>query len=192
MARVVTIVEGYGEVASVPILIRRIAERIDPECYVDLPRPIRVKRQLIVKEGEFERAIELAARQSGTDGRILVLLDADNDCPANLAATLIQRATAARSDRPIRVVLAKVEYEAWFLAAAASIAGHRDLDPATVAPPDPEAVGDAKGWLSARMPHGRGYRETLDQPAFTKIFDVDAARSAPSFKKLWRDVASLL
>ena len=35
------------------------------------------------------------------------------------------------------------------------------------------------------MPAGQGYRETLHQPALTAIFDLDAAREAPSFDKLW-------
>jgi hypothetical protein len=38
----------------------------------------------------------------------------------------------------------------------------------------------------------RVYRETLDQPAFTAALDLTAARSAPSFDKLSRDVMSLL
>ncbi len=88
--------------------------------------------------------------------------------------------------------MAKVEYEAWFLAAADSLAGHRGIDPATTAPDSPEAIVDAKGWLSNRMPAGRSYRETLDQPALTSVFSLTAAQSAPSFDKLWRDVTSLL
>ncbi len=42
------------------------------------------------------------------------------------------------------------------------------------------------------MPTGQRYRQTLHQPAFTAIFDLNAARSAPSFDKLWRDVTALL
>jgi hypothetical protein len=191
VTKIVTIVEGHGEVMAVPILIRRIAESIVPNTPVEV-RPIRVKRQLLMKDGEFEKAIEFAARQAGTDGKILVLLDADTDCPASLSAELLSRGRATRADRTIRVVLAKMEYEAWFLAAANSIAGHRGLDPAATPPTIPEGIGDAKGWLSARMPSGRAYRETLDQPAFTSLFDLTAARKAPSFDKMWRDVASLL
>lgn len=90
------------------------------------------------------------------------------------------------------MVLATREYEAWFLAAASSIAGRRDIDPTVSAPAHPEDVVDPKGWLSDRMPRGRSYRETLDQPALTAEFDLSAARSAPSFDKMWRDLASLL
>jgi hypothetical protein len=192
VTKIVSIVEGHGEVAALPILIRRIAEQVQHRDPLDLPRPIRIKRQRLLKEGEFERAIELAARQSGTEGRILVLLDADADCPAELAARLRERAAIVRADRFIRVVFAKIEYEAWLMAAGDSLAGHRELDATVTAPSSPESLGDPKGWLSARMPAGRTYRETLDQPALTSVFDLVAARTAPSFDKMWRDVISLL
>ena len=42
------------------------------------------------------------------------------------------------------------------------------------------------------MPRSRTYSPKLDQPELTKIFDLDSARKAPSFDKLWRDVDSLL
>ena len=142
--------------------------------------------------GELERAVELAALRAGPHGGILILLDEDDDCPAELAPVLLRRAAETRPDRPVRVVLATAEYEAWFLAAAASIAGQRGVDDSTSPPPNPESIRDAKGWLSARMPRGHRYRPTLHQAAFSAIFDLDCARAAPSFDKMWRDVNSLL
>lgn len=186
------IVEGHGEVEAVPILLRRIAAQIDPGEHLEVPRPIRTKRQRLVKPGELEKSVELAGRQTGPDDGILVLLDADSDCPRDLGPSLLNRAVATRRDRAISVVLAKAEYEAWFLAAAQSLAGRRGLDPAIVSPPDPEAIGDAKGWLRNRMPARKPYSETLDQPALTTVFDLNAARTAPSFEKLWREVRFLL
>ena len=191
MNRIATIVEGHGEVEAVPILLRRIAERVAPGIALDVPRPIRVKRHQILKAEEMERAIALAAGRAGSHGGILVLLDADDDCPAELASGLLRFAEHSRPDCSIRVVLAKAEYESWFLAAA-SLAGHRGIDEAASPPPDSEAIRDAKGWLSARMPPGRSYRETLHQAALTARFDLDSARAAPSFDKMWRDLASLL
>ena len=190
---VLAIVEGHGEVSALPVLIRRIAGEVSPDLVVETPRPIRLPRNRIVKEGELERAVALASRKAGSDGCILVLLDADRDCPAELALQLLARAVAVCPDRDIRAVLANTEYEAWFLAAAHSLAGQRGLDE-TLAPPDnPEAVQDAKGWLSARMPLGRGYRARLDQAALTATFDMATARLlSPSFDKLWRDVGSFL
>ena len=193
MRRIATIVEGHGEVEAVPILLRRIAERLSPDFAVDAPRPIRTGRRKLRKEGELERVVRLAARLAGTDGCILILLDADDDCPAELGSELLRRARGEQADCDIRVVLAKVEYEAWFLAALDSIAGKRGIAESAAQPPEPESIRDAKGWLSARMPSGQSYSPTLDQPALTAIFDLDsAARMAPSFDKLWRDVGSLL
>lgn len=192
MRRIATIVEGHGEVEALPILLRRIAQHLAPGTGLDLPRPIRIPRNRVVREGELERAVALAARRAGADGRILLLLDANGDCPARLAPRLLDRAVAARSDRRIRVVLAKMEYEAWFLAAAASLAGRAGLGEDAGPPKDPEAVRGAKAWLSARMPPGRPYRETIHQASFSTAMDLDRARSAPSFDKLVRDVRFLL
>ena len=193
MPTIITIVEGSGEVQAVPILIRRIAEVATPGLFPDVPKPIRVRRDRILKPGEIERYVELAANQAGPDGRILILLDADDDCPRELASGLLRRAAAVRSDRRVQVVLAKMEYEAWFLAAADSLAGSRGFGEDITAPGNPESIRNAKGWLTERMPPGRSYKELRDQPALTARFDLgQARRSAPSFDKLWRDVSSLL
>ena len=178
---------------AVPILIHRIAAAVVPGFALpQVPKPIRVNRDRLLKEHVLERYVDLAARQSGPDGGILIMLDADDDCPRDLAPEILRRAAAARNDRRIRVVLAHREYEAWFLAAADSLAGHRDLSSGTTAPADPESVRNAKGWLADRMPSGRAYQATRDQPAFSKMFDLDQARrGAPSFDKMWRTVADL-
>ena len=105
---------------------------------------------------------------------------------------MLDRAKAARQDRIIRVVLAKREYEAWFLAAAHSVAGRRMIAKHVEPPSEPECVRGAKEWLSGHMPRGHAYSPTSGQPALTAIFDMQAARAAPSFDKLWRDATALL
>ncbi len=193
MPTIAIIVEGHGEVEAVPILIRRIAEVEALGVFPDVRRPIPVGRDKFLKPNETNRYVEIAARQSGPDGRILILLDADDDCPRDLAPRILHRAIEARSDRRIQVVLAQREYEAWFLAAADSLAGKRGLRDDITAPGGPESVRGAKEWLTRQMPRGRSYRETLDQPALTKEFDLERARrSAASFRKMWRAVTDLL
>ena len=192
MLEIVSIVEGQGEVGSIPILLRRIAADVAPGLLLRIPQPIRVPRQRIVKSGELERIVQIAAKTYGTAARILILLDADDDCPATLAPELLQRATAARPDRIVRVVLANSEYETWFLAASRSIAGRYFLSADMVPPNDLESIRDAKRWLSKRMPSGRSYKSPRDQPRLTRSFDLQAARSARSFDKFWRDVSELL
>ena len=187
------IVEGHGESEAVPILIRHIVTALNPTLLLHVPpMPIRVSRSKIVKAQELETAIDAAARKNKGPGAILLLLDADEDCPAILAPQLLQRARAARSDMPIAVVLAQKEYEAWFLAAAHSLRGRQGLSATLEPPPDPEAVQGAKEWLSKRMEGSRIYKETVDQPALTRAFDLNAARQCASFRKLCRDIERLV
>lgn len=192
MREIISIVEGKGEVGSIPILLRRIAADVAPGLLLQIPRPVRVPRQRVVKSGELERIVQIAAKTYGSDARILILLDADDDCPATLGPELLKRATAARPDRIVRVVLANSEYETWFLAAAESIAGQCLLGTELVQPNDPESIRDAKRWLSKTMPSNRSYKPPRDQPLLTRKFDLQAARNAPSFDKFWRDVSELL
>ena len=59
-------------------------------------------------------------------------------------------------------------------------------------PEEPEAIRDAKGWLSNRMENGRNYHEKRDQPALADSFDLEQARRAGSFDKCYRDIVRLL
>ena len=189
--RLAAIVEGHGEMEAVPILIRRIAAELDPGLVLRM-EIFRVPVSLLLKTGELERCVKIAARKLEGKGAILVLLDCDDGCPAKDGPPLLARAREARPDLPIAVVLAKKEYEAWFIAAAESLRGHRGLPDDLVSDPQPEEIRGAKGWLSEHMPKGRPYVETLDQPALTALFDIHTARQADSFAKFYRDVMALL
>ena len=186
------IVEGHGEVQALPVLIRRIATELYPELDVDILRPIRVHRNKVVQSDELEREVKLAARKIGGQGGIFIILDSDEKCPAELGPELLHRASQVHSNLPIAVVLAKREFEAWFLAAAESLRGQRELKNDIYPPSDPEAIRDAKGWLSERMKNSRTYRETRDQAALTALFNLEQARQADSFDKCYRDIVRLL
>ena len=186
------IVEGESEVKTVPLLIRRIAANLYPELPIVVPPPIRRPRNKVVKENELERAVEFVAQQIGGQGAIFIIFDSDDDCPAELGPALLRRASQARSDLPIAVVLAKHEFEAWFLAAAESLRGQRGLKNDLHSPDNPEAIRGAKEWLSQRMEDSRTYRETQDQPALAALFDIEQARNADSFDKCYRDIVRLL
>ncbi|ADO75733.1 DUF4276 family protein [Stigmatella aurantiaca] len=183
------IVEGHGEVQAAPLLVRRLLREWAPALQPTLLPPHRVARGQPVKEEEFRRAIEFMARKVGEGGRILVLLDADDDLPCQLGPRLLECAKRHRPDRTISIVIAAREYEAWFLASAESLQGYRGLPAELSAPPAPETVRNAKGWLDKHMPDG--YQETIDQPAFTNRFDMTAARRMDSFDKFVREVGHL-
>lgn len=189
--RVAAVVEGHGEVDSARILLRRCALQWNPAIGFDAPRSVRIPRGTLLKDGELERGVQLAS-YNAEGGGVIVLIDADDDCPATLGPRLLAR--ARRVNQHSSVVLAKSEFEAWFLAAAGSLAGQRGLRPDLIPPPAPEDIRDAKGWLtrSMRNPHGR-YSETLDQPALTALFDLQAASDhCSSFNKFSRDINGLL
>ena len=190
--RVACMVEGHGDREAVPILIRRIAQSIDPTSDIKVERPIRIPKSKLLRPGELERAAELAFRVCSPRGVVLVLIDSDQDCPAELAPRIIERATAARSDLTLSVVLPKSEFEAWFVTAIDSLSGYRGLRENLQPPADPEGIRGPKEWLTQHMVSDRGYRETLDQSAFSARFDLRKARECPSFDKCWREVDDLV
>jgi hypothetical protein len=185
MSRVVAIVEGAGEVAALPVLLRRLTDWKMPGTYVDVATPIRVRRdRFLNREEEFARHMLLAAAKCGDDGWILVVLDADDDCPAELALSILNRAQQCVSHRRVSVVLATREYEAWFIAAARSLEGYRGFHLQPDDTPEAETPRDAKGWVARRIT-GKSYRETTDQPAFTRHLDLQQAfDGSRSFRKL--------
>jgi hypothetical protein len=192
-AMIATVVEGQGEVAAVPVLLRRIVTEIAPEVSLELPRPYRVGRGSLVAPLGLERVIAAVAEHGDQAPSVLVLLDADDDCPAEVGPQLLARVHAARPDRSGSVVLANRECEAWFLAAAPSLRGRRGLASNLVAPAHAEHPRDCKGWLSEHRTDKRLYKSTTDQAALTAVFDMQMARkNSPSFDKLWRDVERLL
>jgi hypothetical protein len=191
MIDIACIVEGHGDVSALPILIRRIAQSFDTNLGVNIPEPIRVPRHTLTRPGELERHVILAATKVGERGGLIVLIDSDDDCPATTGPDLLARVRATCAHLPSAVVLAKREFEAWFLAGAESLRGKRALPNDLLPPPDPEAVRGAKEWLRNRMPPGRKYRETVDQPALSAVVDLNLAARSPSFAKLQRDVVRI-
>ena len=190
--KLIAIVEGHGDVEAVRVLLRRVLQEKWQRYDVVIERSMRVPKGKLLKPGELERAVRFSGkrRTSATDG-IVVLVDADDDCPAELAPAMATRAAESRPDRRISVVIAKSEFESWFVAAADSLAGFRGLADSLVAPANAERIRDAKGWLSSNMPTGLTYRETIDQAAFASRIDLEQAQQCPSFDKFAREIRTL-
>jgi hypothetical protein len=188
MIPIVSIVEGHGEVAALPVLLRRLADEQDPAVLINPLPPIRVRRdKFLNKDEEFGRQLLLAAAKSGDDGWILIVLDADDDCPANLAQEIYERARRHIPHRRLSVVLANREFEAWFIAAAHSLQGVRGFSVAASEQIEAEIPRNAKGWMRERM-QGGTYSEILDQPAFAARIDLQQAfENSRSFRKLCKE-----
>jgi hypothetical protein len=188
---IASIVEGDGEVPALPKLLHRIAaEQGVPNPLT--PTPMRIPRGKITIAGGIERAVSAAALRVKGNGGVLVLIDADDDCPASYAPTLLARAQGARPDKRLSVVLANREFEAWFLAAAPSLAGQHGFPSNFSRPTDSEGRRDCKGLLTRARPKGHPYKETVDQVALASTFDLKMAREhSDSFDKFYRDVTWL-
>ncbi len=186
MISVAAIVEGDGEVAALPVLLRRLGEWRTPQVPSQVLPPIRVqKNRFLNRPEEFRRHLLLAAAKCGPSGWILILLDADDDCPVTKGREIMELARVEVPHRPVAVVLANREYEAWFIASAQSLSGHRSfmsrVGDQTI---DSDMPRDAKGWMRERMSNA-AYRETTDQPAFSARMNLSAAfEKSMSFRKL--------
>lgn len=193
--RVVPIVEGHGEDRSIRILLQRIWTELLDGDYIEVVTPIRGKRLKLIKAKELERALNAALvklRGSGFEGpaMVLVLLDADSDLPCVLGPELLSLAKGIRADADVSCVIANIEYETWFVAAAESLSGFLELSGAT-ASEDPERSRQGKGWIQRRF-RGIKYSETVDQPTMTKTMDLALCRRrSPSFDKLCRELARI-
>lgn len=184
------IVEGHGEIEAVPLLIRRIFAEASRQEVPRINPPIRVKSGSFLNNSDyFSRYVNMAAAKAAqAGGEILILLDCDDDCPATLGPLLLSKALSVRNDVPTTVVLAHREYETWFLAAAKSLGGCSGL-PVDLTPPSAsEAIRGAKEWLGNRM--GQSYDPIIHQVSFTSRFDLEQAKTVPSFARFVSKILS--
>lgn len=190
--RIVPIVEGHGENNAIRILLQRIWQELLGGDYVDIVKPIRGSKGRLVQRSELSRAVDLAVlklREGESDdrGMVLILVDADDDLPCELGPGLLEQAREQRSDMDISCVVANVEYETWFVAAASSLGEYLEL-PAEAVPAHPEDQRAGKAWIQRHF-RGVKYSETVDQPAMTSRMDLALCRErSPSFDKLCREL----
>ena len=137
--------------------------------------------------------LAFAAARAGSVGCILVLLDADDDCGAELVARYQADVKRLAGATDCGLVFAKSEFESWFIARVESLHGFHRIPDDLSAPVNPEDIRNAKGWLRGNM-EGQGvYSKTVDQPAFAAKFDWRLARTrSASMDKLCRELARLL
>jgi hypothetical protein len=193
LVTIATVVEGDGEVAAVPKVLHRIAHELEV-WELRTPKPHHVPRSNLLLPGGIENAVQQEALQVKGTGGVLVLLDADKDCPAEYGPWLLGRARKARPNMPVAVVLPTPEFEAWYRAAADSLAGQLGFADNMTCPQDPEGPPrDAKGWLSSHRSKNDPYSPVPDQAKLASVFDLAMARAnSHSFDKFYREVEWLL
>lgn len=191
MKRLVCIVEGKGEVRAVPTLCARILKEIGASSWTVDSDPIRRPRGTLVDEGipthkrpcharELGRALEMALARD-PDG-LIVLCDADRDCPAVWGPSAIGT-IRARTAVPATAVMCVLEYEAWLLRT------YSDEEHRAAKVRDPERTRGAKEELRKLVPD---YMPTTHQLELTRRIDVTALRTrSRSFDKLVRGIETI-
>jgi hypothetical protein len=195
MASIYAIVEGHGEVKSVPVLLRRIAAEIAPTTPLNCLVPHLLSRTKFKDRDAVSRALTIGIarlRPLKSPTAILFLMDADGDCPKEMREDFLS--THQTQLKAIRhsVIFAVREFEAWFLAANLTQAHHRDLKADCLVIEKPEEVTDAKGLFKKSFISNGVYASSVDQVRFASIMDIKTARRAASFDKLWRDLEEIL
>lgn len=80
--------------------------------------------------------------------------------------------------KPVAVVVARWEFEAWFLTSLETVGMAVGIPEGTAYEGnDVESEHSAKGWIEQRLPPGRKYSETRDQVRMTHYLDLALAES---------------
>lgn len=191
------IVEGHGDRGAIRILLQRVWTEVLGGEYAEILQPIRHPRTKLVQQDGLTRAVQLAAlklqhHRAPTNRLILILIDSNHDCPAQEGPRLERLGVSVRSDMDVACVIAKMEYETWFVAAADSLSEFLHIDPPGEIPDDPEGARCGKRWIQQRFKMGK-YSETVDQPRMTARMNLLTCRDrSPSFAALCRKVGRRL
>lgn len=191
--RVFCVVEGHGDVAAYPILIRRIAGELYGEYDVEVERPFRLpKDKMLAAEEilpvlEFGEARLLERCREGDKKLLLITRDADDECPVTIASSIWAVASQLATADHCRVVVANEEFESWFLAGVRALDGHRDCRNPLPEYADADAIRSPKGAFERSiLKPARSYSETVDQPKFAALISLEeeAQQRSRSLRRL--------
>lgn len=195
--KIVPIVEGDGEVTAVPVLLHRLL-RDSNELGLQIAAPKNAHGSgNLTKDGGVERFVRYAWIEPGC-AAVIIIIDGDAaDCAMTLGKSLAERIRKLRGPKPVAVVVANREYEAWFLASLPSMAGKQIAEALTL--PEhlllnvhPEKMRNVKGWITRQLPSGKSYKETEHQASMTRLIDLGLARaSSRSFRRIYNAIAQL-
>lgn len=172
----VLILEGEGDKASVPELIRSVSQ------YSILPCSNPIIKQSISKlnkPGELEKFVMYAASRPEGDS-VLIILDTDEKCAVDVVSSWRTRISSLHLEKKVGICFFVKEFEALFLSCLNRIIERYpnygwkpeiwDLNA------NPETPRGAKEILSNAMARGRSYKETVDQVKFVGAVDFLVAR----------------
>jgi hypothetical protein len=195
MKQLVTLVEGPGDIAAVPLLLKKLFPLLGMVDWNIAP-PIKVGQLsslLRASTWDSQMGRLRVQAQYGKCHGVLVLLDLDDAtaCPVTEAQNLAARLAAESLPIPVAVVFARREYEEWLVASLPSIAPNTNLLPNNLRRDyAPEGKRGVKEWLAKHLLN-RNYRETIHQAELTRHLDPTLAAECRSFRRLQSALAEL-
>lgn len=187
------IVEGHGDEGAVRALIQRFAHEVHAHFDFHVADPFRLQRTKFAKDVEVESAIRFGAIKLKPFARrhVLLVMDADDDCPATQHARVMRLAREASPEVDVRFVMPVREYEAWFIGCLDRSKPHADIRDDLPSPVDRSTIRDAKGWFRANiLVPGRPYSPSVDQAKFTYLIDL-ASPNDRALAKLRKEMAAI-
>lgn len=215
--RLILFVEGEGDTAGVPALVKKLLSEGNAWGFLTLDEHVfkvgGIQNLTGRKAENWTNKLRAAVKRSNV-GAILLVLDGDrqhvlNDqtrakdpfCAADVARRLAQRArdTGAGSTFSVACVFARQEFESWLLAGIGSLRGKSlpDGRPGiradAVLPAGDTDTGprNAKDWLAKHMPHS--YKASTDQGLLATMVTLQSIRQTRprSFERLEHAVEEL-
>ena len=192
---IVAIVEGHGESKAVPGLLRRLLHYRFHRYDIH-----RLKARRANGKPDLLKKLEAYLEEASGQGcaAILVLLDADGECPREESAKLVERASALNLSVPIAIVYVRSMYETWFICSLSEGKGEEirarlGIHEAVNAPENVESIGNAKAWLKSKMLGDQKYQETEHQEELTYHIDFELTHDrSRSFRRLCHAVEELI
>lgn len=191
MKRLLPIVEGEGDERAVPVLLRRILHAHD-RFDVEILRPHR-RGDLPKVKANFDRFFQAAVLE---EAAVICILDFDCEFCVDVVteeACFGALAEHLRPGHPFAACFIVKEFESLFLSdEVATRSALPAIHAAAAFPQAPEAIRDAKGWLSAAQPSGSAYKPTAHQTKIVSQLNLDHLRiHSPSYQRLERATLAL-
>lgn len=184
MSKVLPIVEGDGDVAAVPVLLRRILQahsRFDVQIL-----PPHKRGELPKVKSNFERFFKAAALES-----VPVLCVLDFDCAHCVDVIKDERDLKQQANKLHPLIAFEAcfivkEFESFFLwDEMGSRKVLSSIVRGTAFPANPEEIRGAKEWLSKAQPSGIAYKPTVHQAKLAAAVDLNILRTkSPSYQRL--------
>lgn len=197
--RILPIVEGHGEVGSVPMLLKRLAVYNGGIC-VRIYKPIRGKSSGMLKKdsnGNFgiETQINMALHVREDFDVLFIFIDADV-LPSPICEFFPKFYKFCIDKVPVGkkicIVFPNKEFEAWFLGSMTSLAGNLNVPPSVPTIQDPESIRGAKERFR-NITHNKIYDSFKDQVKFIPYLDFGLLeQNCRSFKKLNTEFRKIL